>query len=130
MKMPALTPDIEPIMLEAELQTLQIYLQRAAVIVIDMQNAFASKGGMVDLMGLDISENLKAAKVIKKIISASRTRGVSVIYVVHYYSTDLRETGGPNSGGWHNAHVRGIRENPEWRDKAIIRDTWGAGKTA
>jgi ureidoacrylate peracid hydrolase len=126
MKMPALIPAIEPVMLEAAPQSLQIDLQRSAVVVIDMQNAFTSKGGMLDLMGLDISENLKAVEVIKKIITASRTRGVSVIYVVHYYSPDLRETGGPNSGYWYNVHVRGIREHPEWGDKAIILGTWGA----
>jgi ureidoacrylate peracid hydrolase len=126
MKMPALIPAIEPVILEAELQPLQIDLQRSAVVVIDMQNAFASKGGMLDLMGLDISENLKVMEVIKKLISAARERGIRVIYVVHYYSPDLRETGGPNSGYWYNVHIRGIREHPEWRDKAIIRGTWGA----
>jgi ureidoacrylate peracid hydrolase len=126
MKMPAITPSIEPIMLEAVPQSLQIDLQRTSVVVIDMQNAFASKGGMIDLMGLDISENIKAIKVIKKIIIASRKRRINIIYVVHYYSPDLRETGGPNSGYWYNVHVRGIREKPEWREKAIIRETWGA----
>ncbi len=126
MKMPAVIPPIEPVTLEAELQPLEMDLQRSAVVVIDMQNAFASKGGMLDLMGLDISENLKATGVIKKVIDAARAKGIRVIYVVHYYSPDLRETGGPNSGYWYNVHVRGILEHPEWRDKAIIRGTWGA----
>jgi ureidoacrylate peracid hydrolase len=77
-------------------------------------------------MGLDISENLRVVGVIRKIIDASRAKGIGVIHVVHYYSQDLRETGGPNSGFWYNAHVKGIREHAEWRDKAIIRGTWGA----
>jgi isochorismate hydrolase len=42
MKMPVLIPAIKPVMLEAITQPLQIDLQRAAVIVINMQNAFAS----------------------------------------------------------------------------------------
>ncbi len=126
MRLPPLTPAIQPATLEAQPEPLPLDLQRSAVIVIDMQNAFASKGGMVDLMGLDISENLRIVGVIKKIIDASRARGVGVIYVVHYYSQDLRETGGPNSGFWYNVHVKGIREHAEWKDKAIIRGTWGA----
>ena len=53
--MPAPTPAIEPIMLEAEPEPLEIDLQRIAVMVIDMQSAFVSKGGMFDLRGQDIS---------------------------------------------------------------------------
>ena len=34
---------------------LSIDLRRTAVVVVDMQNAFASKGGMFDLAGFDIS---------------------------------------------------------------------------
>ena len=126
MKIPDLTPAIEPVMLEAEPQPLQIDLQRSAVVVIDMQNAFASNGGMLDLMGLDISHNLKVVEIIKKIIGAARASEVKVLYVVHHYSPDLHEAGGPNSGYWYNIHMRGIREHPEWQDKAIIRGTWGA----
>jgi len=126
MKIPQLAPPINPATLQALPEPLPIDLQKCAVIVIDMQNAFVGKGGMLDLMGLDISENLRAVGVIKNIIEASRAIGVGVIYVVHYYSQDLRETGGPNSGFWYNAHVKGIRDHVEWRDKAIIRGTWGA----
>jgi len=126
MKMPAQTPKIKPFMLEAEPQPLEIDLERSAIVVIDMQNAFASKGGMIDLMGLDISKNLKVVGVVKKIISAARLKKFKVLYTVHYYSPDLREAGGPNSGYWYSVHMQGIREHREWWDKSIIRDTWGA----
>ena len=36
-------------------EPLQIDLARAAIVVVDMQNAFASAGGLLDLAGVDIS---------------------------------------------------------------------------
>lgn len=128
MKMPAQTPAIEPVMLEAEPEPLQIDLQRTAVVVTDVQNAFIKEGGMMYLMGIDnVEKGRKLVEVIKRITGAARARGVSVIYLVHRYSPDLRETGGPNSGYWYNRFNRWHFEHPEWRDKSIIRGTWGAG---
>lgn len=126
MKMTHPTPAIEPVTLEAEPEPLQIDLQRTAVFVIDMQNVFVSKGGAFDLMGLDISPNLKAVEVVKRIISAARARKVSVMYTVHHHSPDLRESGGPNSGYWYTPLLRMEREHPEWKDKSINCGTWGA----
>ena len=36
-------------------ETIDLDIKRTAVIVVDMQNAFATKGGMFDLAGHDIS---------------------------------------------------------------------------
>ena len=46
--MPTLTLDTRP-------EPLEIDLARTAVVVVDMQNAFASRGGLLDLAGVDIS---------------------------------------------------------------------------
>ncbi len=124
--MPVATPAIKPVMLQAEPEPLQIDLQRTAVVVIDMQNAFVSKGGMFDLSGQDISRSQRIIEPIKKISRVARARGVKTIYVVHHHSPDLRETGGQNSGYWYSPHVRMYREHPEWDDKFIISGTWGA----
>lgn len=113
-------------MLEAEPEPLQLDLQRTAVVIIDMQNTFVNKGGMFDLSGQDISRSQRIIAPIKKISSAARARGLKVIYVVHQFSPDLRETGGPNSGYWYSQHVRMYREHPEWKDKFILSGTWGA----
>jgi len=121
-----LIPNIEPALLEAEPEPLQLDLQRTAVVVIDMQNTFVNKGGMFDLSGQDISRSQRIIAPIKKISSTARARGLKVIYVVHQFSPDLRETGGPNSGYWNSQHVRMYREHPEWKDKFILSGTWGA----
>jgi ureidoacrylate peracid hydrolase len=126
MEMPALARAIRPVTLEADPDPLQIDLQRLAILVIDMQNAFVGEGGMMNLVGADVSGTPKIVGVINKVTRAARAKGVSVIFVVHNHSPDLRETGGPNSGYWYNAILRLYRSRPDLRDKAITRGTWGA----
>ena len=126
MKMPAPTPAMESVVLEAVPEPLQIDLQRTAVVVIDMQNAFVSKGGLLNMVGADVSGTPKIVEAINNVNRAARARGAKIIYVVHHQSPDLRETGGPNSGYWYNAILRACRAHPEWRDKCIISGTWGA----
>jgi ureidoacrylate peracid hydrolase len=125
-KRPARVSAVQPVILEAEPEPLQIDLQRTAVVVIDMQNAFVSSGGFFNLMGMDVSETPKMVETINNVTRIARTRGVRVICIVHHHSPDLRETGGPNSGYWHKAHLHSYAEHPEWADKCFVSGTWGA----
>ena len=58
---------------------LSIDLRRTAVVVVDMQNAYASKGGMLDLAGFDISGVARVIEVHQAILVAARRVGVKVI---------------------------------------------------
>ncbi len=118
--------DSRGVLLQAEPEPLEIDLQRTAVIVIDMQNAFVSKGGFFDLRDRDISQVQKTIEPIKKINSAARAKGLKIIYIVHRHSPDLRECGGLNSPYRGRGDLKSYYEHPEWRDKLIISGTWGA----
>lgn len=119
-------PDKQMVSLESTPQHLDIDIQRAAVIIIDMQNCFVNKGGMFDLWGLDITPCQKIIDPIRRIIRVSRTKGIKIIYTEHNYSPDLREGGGQDSPMWSKAStITHIREHPEWKDKLQIRGTWG-----
>lgn len=111
--------------LQAEPEPLSIDPSRMAILVIDMQNAFASKGGMFDLWGYDISNIPQITESIKRITGAARARNLKVVHIVHRLSPDLREVG-PMSRFWYNKDLRYYRENPEMLDKLILRGTWGA----
>lgn len=116
-----------PVVLQADPESLEIDLQRMAIIVIDMQNSCVSKGGIFDMSGVDVSCNQKAIEPIRKIKNAARLKGCKVIYTLHCYSPDLRDSGGPNSPNWYKAKsLREYLENPKWREKLTIRGTWGA----
>lgn len=123
---PVRTPALEPAMLQTEPEPLEIDLKRTAVVVVDMQNAFVSNGGMFDLWGVNVSRNQKIIEPIKRLINAAQTRGLKVIHIAHQYSPDLHDSGGPNSPNWYQRMLKSYRERPEWRDKLLFRGTWGA----
>ena len=115
----------ELVVLQAEPEPLEMDLKRTAILVIDMQNAFASKGGMFDLWGFDISHIPQILKPIKEITSAARVKKVKVVYIAHRLYPDLREVG-PMSRFWYNRNLEYYREKPEMRDRLLLRGTWGA----
>lgn len=117
---------LEMVKLEAEPEALEIELQRTAVMVIDMQHCFISKGGIIDLQGFDLSSCQKIIEPIKKITSAARAKGCKIVYTATKISPDLRESGGPNSLYWYRGVPKIYREQPEMRDKLTVRDTWGS----
>ena len=124
---PPVTSALEPFNLQAEPGPLEIDLNRTAIIVIDMQNCFVSKGGMFDLWEWDIRPCQKAIEPIKRITQAARSKGVKVVKVVHVYDSDLSNTGGSNSPNWYkDTSLSSYREHPEWGDKFFIKGTWGA----
>jgi len=115
----------EMVKIQAEPEPLEIDLKRTAVLVIDMQNAFVSKGGMFDLWGFDTSAIPHVIEPIKKIINAARAKQIKVIYLAHVLSPDVREVG-PFSAFWHNKVLTSYRETPQMRDSLLLRGTWGA----
>ena len=113
------------IVLPAEPQPVEVDLARTAVIVVDMQNTFVSKGGMFDSFGVDLSSTINIIPSIQGIIACARSSGVKVIYIAHRVSPDWHEVG-PGSPFWFSKTASISRERPELRDKLIVRGTWGA----
>lgn len=114
-----------PAVIPAEPEPIEIDLLSTAVMVIDMQNAFVSKGGFFDLTATDISHSRNIIQPVKHVCEAARAKQMKVIYVVFHYSPDLREMGNAGQPSWHK-EARFYREHPEWRDKFLVRGTWGA----
>jgi ureidoacrylate peracid hydrolase len=112
--------------LQAEPKPLEIDLQRTAIVIVDMQNAFASKGGMFDLWGFDISGIPRVVEAIQKIIQTAREKDIKIIYIAHRLSPDLREVGHLSPFSQNNKVLESYREKPAMRDKILLRGTWGA----
>ncbi len=125
---PVVPPALEPVTLEAEPEPIEIDLKRTALMVIDMQHAFASKGCFFDLCGvIDISQTQSIIDPIKKAIDAARAKGIKVIYTAPDVPPDLHYSGGPNSPCWYkDDNLRFLREHPKFRDKLLLRGSWGA----
>ena len=126
-KIAQVTRAVAPFVLEAEPQSLEIDLARTAVMVIDMQHTFVSKGGKFDLRGEDISKTQTIIEPIKRLTGAARGKGMRVIYIAHHYSPDFHDSGGPDSPNWYKSTITDYRERPERRDKLCFCGRWGAG---
>ena len=101
---------------------------KTAVIVVDMQNDFGSKGGMFDRAGIDISGIQKAVSPTVKVLAAARKMGMKIVYLKMGYKPDLSDLGAPNSVNRVRHLAAGVGEKvtaPDGNESRIlIRDTW------
>lgn len=100
-------------------------ITRSAVMVVDMQNGFASKGGYLDRAGFDISGARATIANCQQVIEMARARRIPIIYLQMGWHEDLRDAGRLQGGMWHKSvALRFMRERTENRGTAIIRGTW------
>jgi ureidoacrylate peracid hydrolase len=114
--------------LNAKPEPIEIDTAKTAVIVVDMQNDFGSKGGMFDRAGIDISGIQKVIDPTAKVLASARRAGVKIIYLKMGFRPDLSDLGSPDSPN-RVLHLRfGVGKTiraPDGRESRIlIRDTW------
>src|SRR5438094_6745918 len=114
--------------LDAKQEPIAIDPAHTAVIVVDMENDFTTKGGMFDRAGVDVSGAQKAIGPTAKVLATARQNGMKVIYLKMGYREDLSDLGAPDSVN-RTRHLRfGIGQRiraPDGRESRIlIRDTW------
>src|ERR1700757_3527475 len=87
--------------LDAKPNPLEVDLKKSALLVVDMQNAFASRDGMLDIARVDITDAPRVIRVVRSVIEAARKNGVAIVYLRMAYKPDLSDAGGPNSPNFH-----------------------------
>jgi ureidoacrylate peracid hydrolase len=111
--------------LEATPEPLMIKPSETALIVVDMQNAYASPGGYLDLAGFDISGAAAAIEQTRQAIEAARAAGVTVIYFQNGWDADYVEAGGPGSPNYHKSNaLKTMRQKPELQGKLLAKGGW------
>lgn len=115
-------------LLDARPEPLTIDPERTALLVVDMQNDFGTKGGMFDHAGIDISQIQKAVAPTARVIAAARKVGMKVIYLKMGFRPDLSDAGTRDSPTWikHAAMHLGeaVRAPDGTESQILIRDTW------
>lgn len=113
------------VVLTARPEALEIDRERTAVLLVDMQNAFASPGGMLDLAGIDVSAARGAVANARLVVEAARAAGVPVIYLTMGYTPDQSTGGGEDSPNPRKELALCLmRERPELRGKLLTIGTW------
>jgi len=113
------------VILNTKPSVLKVDLARSALVVVDMQNAFASKGGMLDIAGVDISDAARVVRVIVDVVAVARTAALPVVYLQMAYKPDLSNSGGPQAPNWHKElGLRVMSERMELSGKLLVEGTW------
>lgn len=106
-------------------EPLEIDLAKAAVVVVDMQNAFATAGGLLDLAGHDISGAGPVVRTIHSVLTAARARHVPVVYLQTGYKPDLSNGGGDGSPNPRKETALCLmRARPELKGQLLVEGTW------
>ena len=111
--------------LPARPEPIRVDADETAVVVIDMQNAYASKGGYVDLAGFDISGAAGTIDRIASVLDTARRAGVQIIFLQNGWDADYAEAGGPGSPNWHKSNaLKTMRARPELQGQLLARGGW------
>ena len=106
-------------------EAIELDLKSAALVIVDMQNAFAARGGVFDLAGIDISQVAQIIGVIWGILEGAREAGIKVVYLQMGYKEDLSDSGGPASPNWHKElALLLMRSHPELKGKLLTQGSW------
>jgi len=112
-------------LLDAKPEPVEIDLAKSAIVVVDMQNAFASKHGMLDIAGVDISGAPAVVRSIAGLLETARRAGMFVVYLQMGFKPDLSNSGGPSAPNWHKElALRLMSCRPELKGKLLIEGTW------
>ena len=119
------TPAREQLTIPARPEALNIAPAETALVVMDMQNAFLSKGGYLDLIGTDVTPASKVIEKTLRVIDAARKAGLKVIYFQNGFDAELREAITPTSPLYHkSAALKYMRSNPDYYGKLVTKGTW------
>jgi ureidoacrylate peracid hydrolase len=112
--------------IEARPVAITIDTDQTAVLVVDMQNDFGAKGGMLDLAGIDISPNQAVIEPTVRLLSAARQAGIPVVYLKMGYRPDLSDLGAAETPNRIRHPSVGMAvAAPDGRaSRVLIRDTW------
>jgi len=104
---------------------IEVDFDRSALVIVDMQNAFASKGGTLDLAGADLSDAPGVMRVIRSVLDAARASGILVTHLRVGYKPDLSNAGGPRSPNYYKETAMHLMcTRPELKGKLLTEGSW------
>lgn len=111
--------------LQAEPENIKFAPEQTALIVIDMQNAYTSKGGYLDLAGFDVSTTKPVVENIQKAVDAAHQGGIQVIYFKNGWDNQYKEAGGAGSPNFHKSNaLKTMRKQPELQGTLLAKGGW------
>ena len=112
---------------QAKPEPITIDVERTALIVVDMQNDFGSKGGLFDRAGIDISAIQRVVEPTARVVACARRAGIPVVYIKMGFRPDMSDAGpadAPNRVKSGQQIGETIQAPDGTEGRILIRDTW------
>ena len=123
---PALAKKV--VTLPAQPRPVDIDIRKTAVIVVDMQNDFVTKGGLFDRLGIGFDGMQNIVARIRKTLEVARKESLPIVYLKMGYRPDLSDIGpadSPMGAENRRAQVGEKMRAPDGREgRLLVRDTW------
>ena len=111
--------------IEARPEPLDIELVRTAIVVVDLQNGYASPGGYRALIGQDVGPARMVIDNSVEVLDHARAAGLTVIVLKNGWDAELKTAGGPSSPNWHKSNpLKTMRARPELAGKILTHGSW------
>lgn len=118
------TAETSPV-LNAEPEAIRLDPKQTALIVVDMQNAYSTIGGYLDLAGFDVSTTTPVIKKIQQAIDAAHKAGIQVIFFKNGWDNQYVEAGGAGSPNFHKSNaLKTMRKRPELQGTLLAKGGW------
>lgn len=112
------------IRLEARPEPIDLPVSSTALIVVDLQNGYASPGGYRDISGRDIGPAKAVIQNTVRILEAARA-GLTVVFLQNGWDREQRTAGGSGSPNWHKSNpLKLMRARPELAEKILTHGSW------
>ncbi|MES2750558.1 MAG: isochorismatase family protein [Pseudomonadota bacterium] len=113
------------LVLGAKPEEFPLSADETALIVVDMQNAYASPGGYLDLAGFDVTGAKPVIAAVAETIEISRKLGFTIVFFQNGWDAGKQEAGTPDSPNWWKSNaLKTMRARPELDGKLLTRGTW------
>jgi len=111
--------------LKTKPEAIEIDFAKSALVIVDMQNAFATKGGTLDLAGADLSEAPGVVRSIRSVLMAARAAGLPIVHLQMGYKPDLSNAGGVRSPNYYKETAMHLMcSKPELRGHLLTEGSW------
>jgi ureidoacrylate peracid hydrolase len=111
--------------LDTKPDAIEVAFDRSAIVVVDMQNAFASKGGMLDIAGMYLAEAPRVVRTVRNILDAARSAGILIAFVRMAYKADLSDAGGTRSPNCYKELALSLlATRPDLKGKILTEEGW------
>ncbi len=125
MIIPSPRGDAATVIVKATPESVELPPRRTALIVVDMQNGYASKGGYRDIAGKDVGPARGVVENTQLLLRSARRAGLNVVYLKNGWDAALKTSGGTESPNWYKSNpLKLMRERPALAGKILTHGSW------